>query len=190
MSSEGFHVHGAHEHEVEHRAHAGDAMASRVALMTAILATIGAVFALQGGSTQNEALLAKNDAAIRRAEASDQWAFYQAKSGKQNLAELGAALSIGEVQAKFQKDAARYAAEKAEIEPKAHALEEAALEANRRSDESLHVHHRWAQAITLVQIAIAMAAITLLTRRRWLQWGAAAAGVCGIALGALALLHV
>jgi Domain of unknown function (DUF4337) len=189
MSEDEFHVHGAHEHEIEHRAHAGDAMASRVAVATAILATIGAVFALQGGSTQNEALLDKNDAAIKRAEASDQWSFYQAKSGKQNLAELGAELATGDAQERFRQEAARYAKEKAEIEPKARALEEAAAEANRRSDEASHAHHRWAQATTLVQIAIALAAITLLTRRRWLQYIAYAAGAGGIVLGAIAMLQ-
>ena len=46
----------------------------------------------------------------------------------------------------------------------------------------MHVHHRWAQAMTLIQISIALAAITLLTRSRWLQYvvlrrGAAAASL-------------
>ena len=35
----------------------------------------------------------------------------------------------------------------------------------------MHVHHRWAQSMTLIQVAIALAAIALLTRRKWLQWG-------------------
>ncbi len=87
--SEGFHVHGPHDHEVEHKAHSGDPMAARVAVMTAILATIGALISYQGGATQNAALLYKNEAAIKKTEASDQWNFYQAKSSKQNLAELG-----------------------------------------------------------------------------------------------------
>ena len=34
----------------------------------------------------------------------------------------------------------------------------------------MHVHHRWAQATTLIQIAIALAAITILTRNRGLQY--------------------
>ena len=83
-------MHGPHEHEVEHRAQHGDLFAGRIAVMTAIFATIGAFFGYMGGATQNDALLFKNEAAIRKTEASDQWNFYQAKSGKQNLAELGA----------------------------------------------------------------------------------------------------
>src|SRR5205085_9261052 len=81
MSEDHFHVHGPHEHEVEHRA-LHDPFAARVAVMTAIFATIGALMGYMGGATQNDALLFKNEAAIRRTEASDQWNFYQAKSSK------------------------------------------------------------------------------------------------------------
>lgn len=91
MSGGHFHVHGPLDHEVEHARHSRDPFAGRIAVMTAIFATIGALFGYMGGATQNEALMHKNDAAIRKTEASDQWNFYQAKSGKQNLAELGAA---------------------------------------------------------------------------------------------------
>src|SRR5512135_3355811 len=95
MSEHGFHVHGPHDHEVEHAAHSGDRFSARIAVMTAILATIGALFGYMVGATQNDALLFKNDSAIRRTEASDQWSFYQSKSGKQNLAELGSVLASG-----------------------------------------------------------------------------------------------
>jgi hypothetical protein len=190
MSDDEFHVHGVHEHEVEHRAHSGDSFAGRIAVMTAILSTVGALFAFQGGAQQNAALLAKNEAAIKRAEASDQWSFYQAKSNKQNLAELGATLTSGDTQAAFSKEAARYQAEKADIEPKARALEAASAEASAQSDEAMHVHHRWAQAMTLTQIAISLAAITLLTRRRWLQYTAYAVGAAGVVVAALAFAQI
>src|SRR5437870_11226453 len=123
MSEEHFHVHGPHDHEVEHRAQHGDPFAGRIAVMTAIFATIGALFGYMGGATQNDALLFKNEAAIRKTEASDQWNFYQAKSGKQNLAELGATLTSGELQARYQKEVDRYKKEKDEIMPEARKLE-------------------------------------------------------------------
>ena len=44
MSEDHFHVHGPHDHEVEHAAHSADPFAGRIAVMTAILATIGALF--------------------------------------------------------------------------------------------------------------------------------------------------
>ena len=101
MSAGHFHVHGPHDHEVEHAAHSADPFAGRIAVMTAIFATIGALFGYMAGATQNDALMFKNEAAIRKTEASDQWNFYQAKSSKQNLAELGATLTTGEQQARY-----------------------------------------------------------------------------------------
>ena len=93
MSGHGFHVHGPHDHAVEHGAQGGDSLASRIAVMTAILSTAGAIFSYQGGHTQNEAMMFKNEAVLKKTEASNQWNFYQAKSSKQNLAELGLALA-------------------------------------------------------------------------------------------------
>ena len=191
MSGAHFHVHGPHDHAVEHEAqHGGDAFAARIAVMTAILATVGAIFAYQAGATQNEALLYKNEAAIRKTEASDQWNYYQAKSSKQNLAELGAVLASGEAAERMRKEVERYRAEKEEIRKAAEKLEADGRAANEKSDAAMHVHHRWAQAMTVVQIAISLAAITLLTRRRWLQFAAWGAGSVGIALAVLAALHV
>jgi hypothetical protein len=188
--SEGFHVHGPHDHEVEHRAQHGDPFAGRIAVMTAIFATIGAMFGYMGGATQNAALLFKNEAAIRRAEASDQWNFYQAKSSKQNIAELGATLTTGDAQAKYTKEAERYRKEKDEIMPEAKKLEDESKAAEHASEASMHVHHRWAQATTLIQIAIALAAITILTRNKGLQYTAYGVATAAVAVGALAFLHV
>jgi hypothetical protein len=189
MSEDHFHVHGPHEHEAEHQAQ-HDPFAGRIAVMTAIFATIGAIFGYMAGHTQNEALLYKNEAAIRRTEASDQWNFYQAKSSKQNLAELGATLTTGEQQARYQKEVDRYKQEKEEIMPKAKKLEDQSSEAEQRSEASMHVHHRWAQAMTLIQIAIALAAITILTRNRGLQYVSYAGAAVSVALGALAVAHI
>ena len=87
MSEHGFHVHGPHDHELEHAAqHDPDGMAGQLAVITAILATVGALFAYQGGATQANAGLLKNEAAIKKTEAANQWAYYQSKSTKQSLA--------------------------------------------------------------------------------------------------------
>jgi len=52
------------------------------------------------------------------------------------------------------------------------------------------VHHRWAQSMALIQIAIALAAITLLTRQKWLQWMAYGAGIGSLVIAALAFAHI
>src|SRR6202165_3934987 len=189
MSEDHFHVHGPREHEAEHRA-LHDPFAGRIAVMTAIFATIGALFGYMGGATQNNALLFKNEAAIRKTEASDQWNFYQAKSSKQNLAELGAALTSGEQRATYSKEVDRYKSEKEAIMPEAKKLEEQSKAAEERSEASMHVHHRWAQATTLIQISIALAAITILTRKKGLEYTAYGMAAASVAIGALALAHI
>src|SRR5512140_3002221 len=119
MSEAGFHVHGPHDHELEHAAHTRDPFSGRIAVMTAIFATFGAIFGYMAGATQNDALMFKNEAAIKKTEASDQWNFYQAKSSKQNLSELGAVLATGDAAAKFAADVERYKKEKEEIKAQA-----------------------------------------------------------------------
>ena len=75
------------EHAIEDAAeNRRDSLNQRIALMTAILATVGALISYQSGSAQNEAMFLKNQSILKQAEASDQWAFYQAKSVKSHLA--------------------------------------------------------------------------------------------------------
>jgi hypothetical protein len=190
MSDHGFHVHGPHDHEVEHVAqHGGDAFTSRLAVLTAILSTIGAIFGYMGGHSQNAALLYKNEAAIQKTSASNQWNYYQAKSNKQNLAELSVTLTTGEAREKFSQAVERYKKEKEEIKAEADKLEAAAKEADHESEKEMHVHERWALATTLLQISIALSAITLLTRKRWLLVGVYGATTLGLVAGAMGYLH-
>jgi hypothetical protein len=189
MSGHGFHVHGPHDHEVEHAAHhSKDDFSSKIAVMTAVLATVGALFGYMAGDTQNNAALHKNNAAIKKTEASNQWNYYQAKSNKQNLAELAMTLPGVDVE-KYKSEVERYKKEKGDIKADAEKLEATSLEWDKKSDEQMHQHHRWAQAMTGVQIAISLAAITLLTRKKWLEYASYGVAAVGVALGATAWLH-
>ncbi len=191
MSEDGFHVHGPHDHALEHAAHEpAGSFSGRLAVATAILATVAAIFSYMGGATQSNAGLLKNSAAIRKTEAANQWAYYQSKSNKQNLSELAVELVPEARKAFYQDEARRYKAEKTEIQTKAEALEAESIVFDEQSNQQIHEHHRWAQATTVLQISIAMAAIALLTQRRWLVWGVLGLGALGSALGALAWLHV
>jgi hypothetical protein len=192
MSGHGFHVHGPHEHELEHAAqHEPKGFAGQLAVITAILATLGAGFSYMGGATQANAGILKNDAAIKKTEAGNQWNYYQSKSSKQNLAELALELSPSEeAKTKYRDKVARYEKEKAEIKEKAEALEAESKHFDEQSEAQLHMHHRWAQATTALQVSIALAAIALLTKRRWMEWATIAAGGIGIVLGGLAAAHV
>jgi len=193
MSGGGFHVHGPHDHELEHVAQQGshgDTHAGGIAVVTAIIATVGAIFAYMGGATQANAGLYKNDAAIKKTEASNQWNYYQAKSSKQNLSELALDLAPESKKAFYTEEIARYKKEKADIRKDAEKLEAEAKEWDQKSGEEMHQHHRWAQATTGLQIAIALAAIALLTKRRWVEYGMYGVAGIGVVVGALAVLHI
>jgi hypothetical protein len=192
MSGHGFHVHGPHDHELEHAAQHGakDSFTSNIAVMTAVLATIGALFSYMGGATQANAGLYKNNAAIKKTEASNQWNYYQAKSSKQNLSELALALVPEDRKGQYQQEVERYKKEKADIKAAAEKLEAQSTDWDKQSDAQLHLHHRWAQATTALQISIALAAIALLTRRKWLEYGMFGVAGVGIVLGGMAAAHL
>ena len=192
MSGHGFHVHGPHDHAVEHAAEHGsnDGFAGSIAVATAILATVGALFSYMGGATQANAGLFKNNAAIKKTEASNQWNYYQAKSGKQNLAELAIVLLPEDRKPQYTQEVDRYKKEKAEIKTAAEKLEADATAWDKQSDEQIHLHHRWAQATTALQVSIALAAMALLTRRKWLEYGMFGVAAVGVVLGGLAVAHV
>ena len=193
MSAGGFHVHGPHDHAVEHAAHEShsddEGFGGRLAVMTAVLATVGALFSYQGGATQNNAMIFKNNAAIKKTEASNQWNYYQAKSNKQNLAELAMALPGVDID-KYRKEVARYKDEKEVIKKDAEKLEAASKKWDDESEKQIHLHHRWAQAMTVIQVAIALAAITLITRKKWMQKGVYIAAAASAVLAVMAVLHL
>ena len=197
MSGDGFHVHGPHEHELEHAAEgahdshgAAGAMINQIAMFTAIIATVGAIFSYMGGFTQANAGLFKNNAAIKKTEASNQWNYFQSKSTKQSLAEVSRDLSPDDKKGLYQAKIERYDKEKKEIEADARKLEAQATDWDKRSDEQMHQHHRWAQATTVLQVSIALAAIALLTRKKWLEWGMFGVAGVGAVVGVLAMLHI
>lgn len=197
MSGDGFHVHGPHDHELEHAQqgghgdHGSGGMINQIAMFTAIIATVGAIFSYLGGATQANAGLFKNNAAIKKTEASNQWNYFQAKSTKQSLAEVSRDLTAREDdKAKYQAKIDRYEKEKNEIKAVADKMEADATQWDQRSDEQMHQHHRWAQATTVLQVCIALAAISLLTKKKWLEYAMFGAGGVGVIVGALAALHI
>ncbi len=188
MSAHGFHVHGAHDHELEHRASSGSNLAQPIAIFTAILATIGAIVSYQGSATQVEAMLLKNEAVLKKTEAANQWNYYQAKSSKAHLMELALALAPAEKSDYYGKQIEKYNEEKKAIKATAEELEGKSREANEASAHKMHPHHRLEQAMTLIQIAISLASITVLTRKKWLFVLAGSAATGGIALCVLAMI--
>lgn len=177
-----FEVPSPHERAVEEQTeNLGNRLAQKIALMTAILATIGALISYQSGSAQTEAMFLKNESILKQAEASDQWAYYQAKSVKSHIAEATADAALSpEVRAKYVAQLAQLGKEKAAIQVDAKKLQEQSRSLGEESEAKLRPHERLALAMTFIQIAVALAAITVLTRRAWLLWGSVTAAGVGI----------
>lgn len=166
----------------------GDGFAGRVAILIAVLATLGTLFAFLGTSSHNDASLYKTQAAMEKTSAANAWSHYQAKSSRQNLAELAATLP-GVDSGRYRADAERYREEKEVIRTEAERWEATSSESNRRSEEALHRQRQWAAASVAQQIAISLAAVTLLARRTWLLTLTGAVAAFGITLGLFAFLH-
>lgn len=180
-ATEHAHGHGAHG------AHGSGAAVSWIlylSLSTALLAALAAVASLESGSYANDALAQKNEAVLHQAKASDQWSYYQAKGIKSVVYST----QPGE---HFREEAEREHDEQEGIKKAAEDFEKQAEAANARSEALFHVHHSFAQAVTVFQVAIALAAIAALTKRRamWLVSLATGAGGLFFLLRGFGVLH-
>jgi len=142
-----------HLHEQTHETakHGGPAWISWVALSTAILAVLAAIASLLSGEHANEAMLSQ-------IEASSQWNYYQAKSIKAAVLDAKAAFT-GAPNESDQSKRARYEKEQEEIKSEAEHKQAAAK-------SYFHKHEVFARGVTMFQIAIAIAAISALTKKR------------------------
>jgi hypothetical protein len=174
-----------HETIHEKLEHEGGSFLKRIALTTAVLAAFAAVASLQAGATINEALLLKAEATREQAEASDQWAYYQAKGIKSAVQEASrtAWIAAGKTPPpEFEQTVQRYAKEQEEIQKAAHEKEHARDEKTAEADHLLHRHHGFANAVALFQIAIALGAVAALTRAQSVWFGSILVGGGAIAL--------
>jgi hypothetical protein len=160
----------AHE-QVHHSAeHSGERWISWVALSTALLAVLAAIAGLLSGKHANEAMMSQIEAANR-------WAYYQAKGIK--AAVLDAKMSLGgAAQEQDRTKAERYQDEQHEIEKEARSKETEAK-------SNFHQHEIFARGVTMFQIAIAIAAISALTKKRKF-WGVSL--IFGLAGGVFLIL--
>ena len=174
-------LHELHEHAEEAR---HDPSLGPVTLTMAILAVLVAAVSLLGHRTHTEEILLQN-------EATNRWAYYQAKNIRRHTYELFLDLlavgnvrdaeGAGRVHDKYAKEIARYDEEQKELEAEAHGLEAKTALARRQAD-------RFDLGEVLLEIALVVTSITLLTRQRrfWHLGILFAAG--GLALAASGLL--
>src|SRR5262245_26754503 len=104
----------------------GGALLREIAVTTAVLAALAAIAALRAGGTVNEALVLKTESTKLQAQASDQWAYYQAKGVKLSIQE--AVKSLGQASGRpapagVDDQIQRYRGEQQEIQNEARKLE-------------------------------------------------------------------
>jgi hypothetical protein len=182
-------LHEAIHEELERE---GGRFLKQIALTTALLAASAAVASLMAGATVNEALVLKTEATRLQAQASDQWAYYQAKGIKSAVAEASRTswLAMGkEPPAAYAETQARYAKEQEEIKKVAGEKERQRDEKEREADELLHRHHGYADAVALFQVSIALGAVAALTRTRLVWIGSVLVGFAGIVLSVFTALR-
>ena len=178
-------LHEAIKEELERE---GGSFLKQISITTAILAVLAAIASLQAGTTVNMALVLKTEATRLQSEASDQWAYYQAKGVKSAVQEASrtAWLAIGKTPPPvYEKKMHRYEEEQKEIQDKAREKERERDEKLKESDHLLHKHHGFASAVALFQVSIALGAVAALTRYRLVWFGSLLAGGAGIILFAL-----
>jgi hypothetical protein len=151
------------QHTLEHHEGHKPGMMNMAAVLSALLAVAAAVSALFAGHYANDAM-------IEQIQAGDHWAYYQAKGIKLALAESRA---LDHDSAALQAKIEKYKSDQDEIK---------ALAEEKVGESEVHLkrHEKLAAAVTFFQVAIALTAIAVLTRKRRFLFVASGLGVVGL----------
>lgn len=142
----------------EHREEKQKRWVFYVAISTALMAVFAAVASLMAGHHSNEAV-------IEQIKASDSWSYYQAKGIKAEIKQLASHADIAAVNKEL--------ADQQKIKKEAQQAESA-------SSAHLAKHLLLAKAVTLLQISIAVAAISILTRKPLLWYISLCTAAAGV----------
>ena len=193
----------AHE-SMEQADHAKEASEEnkKIAILIAVIALCLALSETLGKGAQTESI-AKN------VEASNLWAFFQAKSIRRNVVQTAAEqgkLSLGTTTDgatkealqkqidEWQKTAARYRSEPSTGEGQDQ-LSERAKHSEEERDLATEKYHHYELASAAFQIAIVLASATIITGMIWLSWVSGILTLAGIVMTGLGvfsphLLHL
>ncbi len=184
----------AHE-QMEHAEHAEHAARHNkgIALLISVLALFLALSETLGKSSQTEAI-------SRNVEASDQWAFYQAKTIRMGQVQTAADLltlaapttNDPSLQAAREKqiDAWKKEAARSDDDPGRNGrkqLTERARQAEEHRETAMAKYHHFEIASAAFQIGIVLASATIITGMLVLAWIAGGLGVVGLAFMAIGL---
>jgi hypothetical protein len=158
------------EHVQHHALHDGGSsrLINLGAVLSAILAVFAAICALLAGHYSNEAM-------IEQIKSSDQWSYYQAKGIKSALQEFRLEMN-GTDEKKAETIKSKIEKYKEEQEK----ISEDAKEKEEASQKLLRYHERLAMAVTFFQVAIAVIAIGVLTRKKFFFFMGSGSGLIGL----------
>jgi hypothetical protein len=142
---------------------------SFVAVGTAVLAALAALSSLLAGHHANEAM-------IEQIQASDQWGYYQAKGVK--IAVLSSKLELLTALGHSTDSKDRNQLDKYEKEREA--IQGQAVELGQSSKHHLRQHAIFARGVTMFQVAIAVAAISVLVQKKHFGYVCLVLGLLGL----------
>jgi hypothetical protein len=157
-----------------------------IAITVSIYAVLTAIAGLKESQITTDTLLEMDNAVLYQSQASDQWAYYQAKGIKGELYNSQAkTLSVINPQAKdlqneFQFNAKSYDKEKQEIEAKGHELEKQREEKLKETTSLVLKHHKAGMALVFLQVSIVLASISSLLKKSPLWYGSMAVAAIGL----------
>jgi hypothetical protein len=164
------HLHESIKHAAGGHGADGPSWIGQVALTAAILAVAAAITALLAGHHANEAML-------EQMKAADQWGLYQAKGIK--MAQIETKLDILSAVGKDPREDDRKKIERYKEEQEG--IKEKATELETSSGAHMARHVVLARSVTGFQVAIALSAIAVLSRRKAVWFVSLALGVVGAA---------
>ncbi|MEI6675091.1 MAG: DUF4337 domain-containing protein [Verrucomicrobiota bacterium] len=180
------------EHAAQKTKEKRDQWTKYVSLTMVVIAVLAAIATLKGGAFSTRTLKEMNEATFNQAKASDQWSFYQAKSIKQNLYQieldhlLAAPAADPAGLEKMTAKVDKYDKEKSDIMAQAQKYEAARDESRKLATSAAEHSREMGLSITLFQVAIALGAMALIVKKRYL-W--VISSIFGI-LAAVQMVHV
>lgn len=181
------------EHNHQHMEHSESTvdrrLVNRSAITASILAVLAALASLLSGHAVNEAI-------IKQSQASDQWAYYQAKSTKEHLYEGDGFVvstllkaeghnnpnTMKSALADFKKLTDKYEKEKEHIQSQAETI-------TKQSETRFAEHEDFSFAVACFQIAIVLASISMMMQRNWLYNSSVLSGIMGMVFTFIGLMH-
>jgi hypothetical protein len=167
-------------HELEERR--DKSFSRRVALTTAVYAVVLAIASLGGNNAMKEMLLAQQ-------QASDQWAYYQAKVVREHLNRANKLLVEtqladpsplkGAERAKFEALGTRYADEEKRMNSDKKVIEKEARNLEKERDVNRDRDPYFDYAEVFLQIAIVCSSVAILSASRVMFWFSSALAVLG-----------